>query len=135
MYKISPIQTREKQEKYAIMCGTFYKEGSFGYAMTDEETGELMAMAQFEIEGSRGHIFDLRERVGTEDYEAMFILGRSTMNFIDLCGSHKCIIDKDAADARLIHAIGFRENEDGVLFCDMTGMFDGKCDGHTVKLD
>ena len=103
--------------------------------MTDRDSGELMGIAQFEIEGKAGHIFDLRPRIGIEDYEAMVILGRQTMNFIDLCGAHQCTIDACAGEARLIHAIGFRPNSEGVLFCDMTGMFDGNCDGHTVKLD
>ena len=134
MFKISPIQNKELQSTYAEMCGTEYREGFFAYGMTDAESGDLMGFAQFEIEGDTGYISDLRPKTGLTDFEAMFILGRSTMNFIDLCGAHRCFSDKDAADERLIRAIGFREDESGKLFCDMTGMFDGHCDGHPVKL-
>jgi hypothetical protein len=56
------------------------------------------------------------------------------MNFIDLCGAHICEAAREAGDARLLHAIGFREAS-GKLSVDMTGMFDGHCDGHAVKLD
>ena len=134
MFKISPVQDLKTQSEHAAACGTVARDGLFAYAMTDVESGELMGFSQFEIEGECGHITDLLPRLNTFDYEAMFILGRATMNFIDLCGAHKCTADKRAGEGRLLHAIGFREEKDGKLFCDMAGMFDGHCDGHAVKL-
>ena len=133
MFKISPIQDEKTKKDAAEKCGAVAREGFFAYAMVDQDTNELMGMSQFEIEGEIGYISDLRSATGYEDYEAMFILGRATMNFIDMCGSHKCRADKAAAEERLLHAIGFRET-DGELFCDMTGMFDGHCSGEAVKL-
>ena len=66
-----------------------------------------------------------------EDYEAIFILGRATMNFIDLCGVHTLKATDNAADSTLLKAIGLRPIEDGSYFCDMTGFFDGShCSGH-----
>jgi hypothetical protein len=59
----------------------------------------------------------------------MFILGRATMNFIDICGSHKCRASLSAGDERLLKSIGFKEVA-GEYFSDMTGMFDGNCKGH-----
>ncbi|MBQ4071621.1 MAG: hypothetical protein IJD51_04335 [Clostridia bacterium] len=134
MFKITPINDTELQKKYSTECGTDYREGFFAYAMTDADSGQLMGMAQFEIDGEYGYISDLRPKVGYSDFEAMFILGRATMNFIDLCGSHKCRAAIDAADERLLKSIGFKLNESRVYECDMTGMFDGHCDGHPVKL-
>ena len=93
-----------------------------------------MGMSQFDISGECGYIKTLREKVGYSDFEAMFILGRATMNFIDLCGNHSCYAASDAAEARLLRAIGFREQDGGKYFADMTHMFDGHCDGHTVDL-
>ncbi len=93
-----------------------------------------MGFAQFDITGEAGYIKTLRERMGCSDFEAMFILGRATMNFIDLCGSHTCFAAPDAADERLIRAIGFKLTESGEYFADMTHMFDGHCDGKEVKL-
>ena len=92
-----------------------------------------MGFSQFEV-GEAGYIYDLLPAVGSDDFEAMFILGRQTMNFIDLCGNHICKARKDAGDARLLRAIGFK-GEGDELSCDMTGMFDGHCSGHAVKLD
>ena len=134
MFKISPINDTKIQAEYASACGTEYRPGYFGYAMTDVETHEIMGFAQFEIESSCGYLSDLVPRIGLEDFEAMFILGRATMNFIDLCGAHSCRATNDSGDARLLHAIGFRDKGDGSLYVDMTGMFDGHCDGHAVEL-
>ena len=135
MFKISPIQNPELQAEYAALCGAEAKNGFFGYAMTDAESGELMGISQFEILGNEGYISDLKQRIGApDDYEAMFILGRATMNFIDLCGAHVARAALDAADRRLLSAIGFKEERDGSLYCDMSGFFDGNCDGTPVKL-
>ena len=135
MFKISPIQDKETQKAFAAMCGAEYIENSFGYAMINQDNGELMGMSQFDIEGEAGYIHTLRAKIGYVDFEAMFILGRATMNFIDLCGAHTCLAAKDAAEERLIKSIGFKLSEsDGCYAADMIGMFDGKCDGHAVEL-
>lgn len=133
MFKITPINDKSLQKKYATDCGAIYREDFFAYSMVDVESGELMAIAQFEIDGNYGYISDIKPKDGLNDFEAMFILGRATMNFIDVCGAHTCRASLDAGEEGLIKAIGFkrRENE---YFVDMTGLFDGKCDGHSVKI-
>ncbi len=131
MFKISPINDKLLQEKYANDCGTAYIPDSFAYAMIDNETEELMGFSQFEITENGGIIYDLKPRLNFSDYEAMFILGRATMNFIDLCvSSHNCYAKEASADKKLLHAIGFKTQKDGLYFCDMSEMFSGKCDSH-----
>ncbi|MBO7304815.1 MAG: hypothetical protein J6V09_06300 [Clostridia bacterium] len=130
MFKISAIQDKQIQKQYAEACGAEFVPDSFGYSMINQEDGALMGMAQFDINGPSGYIYTLRPRIDYEDFEAMFILGRATMNFIDLCGAHSCYAANNAADERLIRAIGFRRTESGELFADMTDMFSGKCGGH-----
>ena len=130
MFKITPINDKAFQKKCAEACGAEYIPDFFAYSMIDIETSELMGFSQFEINEKGGLISDLREPNGRSDYEAMFILGRATMNFIDLCGSHVCYAKKNAGETKLLHAIGFKTEEEDLLFCDMTGMFDGKCSGH-----
>lgn len=132
MFKITPIQDKIRQEEVCNACGVEFKPDSFAYQMFDLDSGAIMGVCQFEI-GEHGYIYDLRPAIGSDDFEAMFILGRQTMNFIDLCGVHTCYADKNAAEERLLRAIGFKE-ADSKLFCDMTGMFDGHCSGHNVEL-
>ena len=131
MFKISPIQSPEEQALVASACGSEYKAGAFGYEMRDSESGALMGFSQFEINADGGILLDLRPVRDLDDYEAMFILGRATMNFIDLCGAHTLSASASAADITLLRAIGLRPTEEGHYFCDMTGFFDGShCSGH-----
>ena len=131
MFKISPIQSPEEQKAVAKACGSEYKNGAFGYAMRDSNTGELMGFSQFEITAEGGRLLDLRPAKNLDDYEAMFILGRATMNFIDLCGSHTLSATSEAGDDTLLRAIGLRTTDNNEYFCDMTGFFDGShCSGH-----
>ncbi len=133
MFKISPINDKKLQEEYAIACGSEFCPELFAYSMIDQDSGELMGFAQFDIASDGGYIQALRPRLGYSDFEAMFILGRATMNFIDLMGSHTCRADKTSADERLLRAIGFKQVGD-IYIADMNGMFDGHCDGHPVNL-
>ena len=135
MFKISPIQDENEKKLYLEKCGGVSVDGYFAYKMIDEESGELMGVSQFEISKDYGYINDLREPKGRGDFEAMFILGRATMNFIDLCGPHKCRAARNAGDERLIKAIGFKLDLGGEYFADMTDMFSGHCDGKTVDLN
>ena len=133
MFKITPIQDKSEQERIASLCGAEYKADLFAYVMTEKDSEKIMGFSQFELTSDCGYISDLRSAEGYEDYEAMFILGRATMNFIDLCGNHICRASVDAGDERLLHAIGFRKSQNDIWECDMTGMFDANCSGEGDK--
>ena len=124
MFKIFPVADTESAKKYTLACGAPFTEGAFTYAMTDHDTEALMGISQFEIGAGYGYIYALREPAGADDFEAMFILGRQTMSFIDTCGVHICRAPLDAAPATLMKAIGFKE-QNGEYYCDMQGFFDG----------
>ena len=128
VFKITPVQDKARQKELCELCGASFNEEYFAYVMFDTVTNEVMGMSQFEISSGTGYISDLRSHPSLDDFEAMFILGRQTMNFIDLCGLHTASAALNAADERLIRAIGFKPSEDG-YFSDMTGFFDGHCDG------
>ena len=125
MFKIKAIQSIEEQIQFANACGTTAISGYFAYAMQDVETNETMGFSQFDITGEIAYISDIKEAIGRNDFEAMFILGRSTMNFIDMCGAHSLSAKADAGDNILLRAIGLKKTENGELYCDMTGFFDG----------
>ena len=128
MFKITPIQDKTRQNEICRLCGATFRPDAFAYQMYDMDSGEIMGMSQFE-KTECGYIYDIKEAPDRDDFEAMFILGRQTMNFIDTCGAHTCYIDKNAGDERLIRSIGFKD-VNGNLFVDMDGMFDGNCSGH-----
>ena len=128
MFKISPVQDKAAEMDYLNTLGIEDDGCGFTYAMTDVETGDLMAIARFDILGNEGFISRLAEAPSRDDYEAMFILARQTMNFIDTCGAHFCRAASDCADERLLLAVGFKKDGNG-YFADMTGMFSGNCHG------
>lgn len=134
MFKISPVENAERQKTLAEAVGVPYRPGTFAYGMVNSENGGLMGFSQFEVSAGYGTLLDLAEVPGADDFEAMFILGRSTMNFIDLCGAHLCRATAIAAPERLLRCLGFVREEDGSFSCDMTGMFDGHCSGKPVDL-
>ncbi len=128
MFKIEPVQDKSKQKELCDLFSAEYNEDFFGYYMYDINTLAAMGFSQFEINGDSGYIKDLRSPKGEFDREAMFILGRQTMNFIDKCGAHKCYAALNAGDEQLLSSIGFKSLSEGRLYCDMRGMFDGHCD-------
>lgn len=129
MFKITPCNDTDERKNIAEALNFNLHDDSFIYVMKDIESGALMGACQFEIYVGYGEIIDIKAPLGYDDFEAMFILGRQTMNFIDLCGAHIARA-KSSNDHTLIKALGFKEN-DGVFECDMTGMFDGShCSGH-----
>ena len=130
MFKISPIQNIEEQILCAKKCNTEYKKGAFAYAMNDADTGELMGFSQFEINGNGGFLHDLRPADGYDDYEAMFILGRATMNFIDLCGVKIAFFDGKCTDDALLRRIGFSTDEKGRYTLSLDGFFTHACQHH-----
>ena len=135
MFVISPVQDRSEYDSITERFSLDPKEGAFIYAMKDKSSGELMGISRFDINGEYGYIYELINAENYSDVEAMFILGRATMNFIDLCGSHICRADLSRSDKKLLHAIGFREVDGKDYYeCNMEGMFDGHCSGDEKKL-
>lgn len=134
MFKITPIQDFNRQEEVAKACLTYGKCGAFAYEMIDQESGSLLGMSQFEIENGKAILFDLHSAPDVIDFEAMFILGRQTLNFIDLCGVHECVAMPNAADERLLKCVGFQKIADGKWICKTEGMFDGHCNGTSKQL-
>jgi hypothetical protein len=92
--------------------------------------GEFIGMAQFTIEAKRGRIRNIVTVEGVDDFEALFLMGRAALNFIDLCGIHTAVCDETAATPRVITAVGFKRAENGSLLADMTHMFGGCEDKH-----
>ena len=126
MFKITPIQTKDEQERICRDINAEFRPDAFAYKMYDLESGEIMGMSQFEI-SDVGYIFDIKEAPGRDDFEAMFILARQTMNFIDLCGVHRAFFDAACDNETLIRAIGFTKNADGCWEMDLTDFFKEPC--------
>jgi hypothetical protein len=125
MLKVLPVQSKEEQKNICDACGIPFDADLLAYAATVD--GELVGACQFEIKADGGKIHNIASAKGKDDFEAMFIMGRGTLNFIDLCGVHKAYCLDENVDKGLAKAIGFTPNSDGVLEMDLTHFFEHPC--------
>ena len=131
MLEVLPIQTKIEQEAAAARCGVSYDADCMAYhALVD---GELMGICQFCMDGEGGHIRTLATVADAEvserdRLESLFVLGRATLNFIDLCGVHFALFeDERFSDEGLIKSIGFTRDAEGRLSMNLEGFFTEPC--------
>lgn len=125
MLEVLPIQSKSEQEALAVRCGIKYSPELMAYsAMID---GSAVGICQFSIKSGAGHIADIVSIPGSDDFEVMIILGRATLNFIDLCGVHEAYYDGIIRDETLLSAIGFSKNSDGRYYVNLTDFFTHPC--------
>ena len=101
MLTASPIQNKEEQKNICALCSIPFRSEAFAYSQ--KENGKTIAASQFDINADGGIILDLRMREGLEDdIEALFILGRAVLNFLDLMGNESCTFAvKDEHDKKM----------------------------------
>ena len=128
MLKCLPIQSKAEQENICLACGVKYNPDLLAYSATVDD--RLVGVSQFKLTDKGGIVYDLAPVKDTFDFESLFVLGRGTLNFIDLCGVHKAVFVGDIPDEqteRLIKAVGFKKNDDGTYTVDLEGFFTDHC--------
>lgn len=126
MLIVEPVQEKDEQERLCKKCGVDYIEEAMAYSAWVD--GELVGICQFGYKTDGGHIYCLRAAVGTDDANALFIMGRQTMNFIDLTGQHEVWYDETVEPSKnFSKLLGFRE-KDGKLWANLEGFFDHPCE-------
>ena len=128
MLIIKKIPDEEMQEYLCGLCGAEYNEEYDAFSCYENE--KFVGICQFICANGTAYIKDLRTRDGISDAEALIIMGRGVLNYIDLHCTHKAKCAPDASSETIILACGFKRTEDGGFFVDLDGFFDGKCDGH-----
>ncbi len=123
MLIIKPVQDKKDQEAFCAACGVDYDADLLCYAAWVD--GELTGVSQFGLSGGVGHLIDLAPVKGGDDWDAMFIMGRQTMNFIDLHGIHSAVFDGKIEPAFAMK-LGFIM-QDGVWKVDLTHFFENPC--------
>lgn len=136
MLRIHAIQTKEIQKQLCERCSVEFIPDALAYAAfdtpeipddpssTDIITGELLGVTQFAFKKQGALVYDLRSPDDAYDFEALFIMARSMLNFVDLCGVHDAFLPfPERIDSRLISAVGFKRKEDGSYYMDLRGFF------------
>ena len=128
MLKVLPVQSKISQEEYCLRCGVKYDPDLLAYSATVDD--ELRGISQFKLTDKGGMVYDIAPTSDTFDFEALFVLGRGTLNFIDLCGVHYAHYlgeIKNEQTERLIKAIGFSKTERGTYEVNLEGFFTDHC--------
>ncbi len=125
MLEIYPVENKKDQEKICISCGQEYDPDALCYAAYVDD--ELAGACQFAIHEKCGYVSDISNAKGKDDREALFIMGRQTLNFIDLCGAHEAFYSGEIRDEFLVKWIGFKKTEDGKWYIDLNGFFESPC--------
>lgn len=133
MLEVLPIQTKIEQEAICARCGVPYDADCMAYRASID--GLLTGICQFSMSDKGGVLHQLAVVTGQslEDrdrIESLFVLGRATLNFIDLCGVHFATFADErflAANEGLVRSIGFSPAEDGTWTVDLHGFFDEPC--------
>ncbi len=130
MFKITPVSEIAEAKSISETLSLPYFEGAFYYKMFDMDSGDLMGVSVFELYRDYGELLALKEVDGKNDFEAMFILIRQTMNFINLCGLKKCVAKTTYAPEKMLVCAGFGKDGDEMFVANLEGMFDGHCHSH-----
>ena len=128
MLKVLPIQSKSEQEEICKLCDVKFNPDLLAYSATVDD--ELRGVSQFKLTAEGGLVFDIAPAVDTYDFEALFVLGRGTLNFIDLCGVHYAIYKgsvENEQKERILKAIGFKRTDSGSLEIDLNGFFTDHC--------
>ncbi len=125
MLKVLPIQSKLKQEEICVKCGVEYDADLLAYAAYVDE--RLCGICQFKLTDKGGIIRDLAPTLDYLNRDALFVMGRGALNFIDLSGVHNAVFTGKAEDEELIRLIGFKQDEDGVFKINLEGFFTDHC--------
>ena len=134
MLKALPIKEKDEQKLICARCGVEFDADYIAYSMTVDD--ELCGVCQFKFCADGGQIRDLGMVPNSDDFDAMFVLGRAVLNIIDLCGVHFAYFSGDVdgrseAFRHLLTRIGFiRNSESGRYEIDLNGFFDHPCQHH-----
>jgi hypothetical protein len=128
MLKVLPIQTKEEQALATAKCNVVFKPDALAYAATVDEV--FVGVGQFKLTPNGGEVYDIALIDGKDDFEAMFVMGRGALNFIDLCGVHRAYFVGEVKDESLLRAVGFKQNSEGKFEINLEGFFTDHCHHH-----
>lgn len=125
MLRILPLESKQEQQRICGLCGIPYDAESLAYGAWEGEL--LVGGAQFRL--AAGGVCELRDLScarGVEDDEALFIMGRGLLNFVDRVGYHDAVaVFPQRISTAVLHRIGFFADESGKFVMNLRGRFDG----------
>lgn len=125
MFKVLPIQSKDTQKELCERCGVTFDADLLAYAVSVDD--EFAGICQFKLTDKGGEIYDIAPALEKNDPDALFVMGRGALNFIDLCGVHFARYVGEVTDELLLIKIGFKKTADGAFEIDLNGFFTDHC--------
>ena len=125
MLEIYPVEDKNEQQIMCRICDQVYDPDCMCYAAYVDKI--LAGICQFIIHGQTGYITGLTKSGEVDDDNALFVMGRAALNFVDLCGAHAAFFNGEVTNEDLVKQIGFSKTSDGKWFMDLNGFFEAPC--------
>ncbi len=129
MLRARPIRDIEEQKSCCAECGMVHNADLLYFAIFENET-DCLGTCAFRFTQKTADLLEIKPKCGTYDDEAMYILGKATLNFIDLVGFRT--VHYKADDIRLAELMEFYP-KDGVWQVNLENYFTEPCKRHSEK--
>lgn len=126
MLRARAIRDINEQKSCCKVCGMTHNPDLLYFAIFENET-ECLGTLEFRFTKEGAKITDVKPKSGTYDDEAMFILGKAALNFIDLVGPK--YVEYEADDMKLSNLLEFYP-KNGILQVNLEGYFSEPCKRH-----
>jgi len=133
MLIIKPIQEKSQQQQICEVCLTTYRPECFAYSAFEGET--LIGICQFAMSNGKAELIDLKCVPETSDEEALFIMARAMMSFVEKCGIAELSAASNSAGetpagTAFLKKLGFKQTN-GVYTANLSQIF--KCRNSDAK--
>ena len=132
MFQVTPVRSREMQADMAAAVGCPFFENTFAFCaveLSDDAarvTG-LIALCQFTYSPEEAVIRSVGVMPGSEEDEAVTVLVRGVMAFLNRAEIPFVYIEDTAAPAEQTKRWSFRRTEDGRLGIDLVKFYRSPC--------
>ena len=132
MFHVTPVRSRELQADMAASVGCPFFDNTFAFCAVElsddaaQVTG-LIALCQFTYSPEEAVIRSVGVMPGSEEDEAVTVLVRGVMAFLNRAEIPFVYIEETAAPAEQIRRWSFRRTEDGRLGIDLARFYRAPC--------
>ena len=130
MISVTPIQEKDEQQRLCALCHIPFRAELLAYAARND-AGEFAGICQFGMNAEGGHIHHLASPKSDDPDDALFVMGRAALNFMDLCGTKVAFFDGSNVSDALLRRIGFTPDQKGVYSLSLEGFFNHPCQHKT----
>ncbi len=130
MFVVKPVQDKALQESLAQLTGCEYHPYSLAFMAADllddnVTVDKYIGLCQFVIQGD-SEILSFSCMEDRYDDEAVIVMLRAVMSFLEKCGVKNCWFLKESVDDRLAKKSGFELKEDRYII-DLEKFYASKC--------